>query len=368
MISINTSRKPFFSLLLLSISFFYLTPTYAGQNEHGRSYEHEHHKGLPFKQLQDQIDALQAQVDQLSLNPTSDPIEVSVNCPGDSINDVLAQYAGIAAPLIVTINGNCDETVNFQRDNVTLRGNTNSDGLTISTTAIPIIGANTGLSNIVLENLTVESNGTGWGVLCNNSTITLNNVSILSIGIGVVSVNGGRCQVNGSTIEGTGTANGNGVLVANHASSQLGSTTIRNFQSGINVNSNSDVFIGDFTGTPTTIENTGIGITVYNSSNATLANAMISNNGTGIEVFPNATLAINAILVSIGGGFINGNTGTGIIFHQNSSATFFAGAFQVQNNGGFGIQCENNVAFTGTLPTLSGNNGGGAQHDNCPLP
>ena len=91
-----------------------------------------------------------------------------------------------------------------------------------------------------------------------------------------------------------------------------------------------------------------------------------------MEVFPNSALGINNALSPGAYTSIHNNT-TGLVFHQNTSYTHIAGNLvtQVQNNTGYGIVCESNVAFNAIsagLPVLSGNNGGGAQHDNCPLP
>lgn len=344
------------SLLLFSLSLILVSNARADLKAQGQ----------PFQELKKQIDTQQELIEQLRKNQGPDPIEVTVICGSGSINDALSQYTGATAPLILTINGNCDETVTIQRNNVTLRGATNSDGLALSAAATPAIGALPGLSGITIENMTLDLAGGGFAILSSNSSFTVNNVTFNNANIGVLVVNLGRVMINNSIIDGPGI--GTGVLAGNLGSVQLGSTTVRNSAIGVYANSNADVFLGDFTGNVTLIEDNNIGVWIYNSSNISLGNVEISNNGTGIEVFPNDTMAINANLITGGGGYIKNNTGIGIILHQNTSVTNFSGDFDVENNGGFGIVCESNVAFTGVLPSLNGNNGGGTQHDNCPLP
>ena len=347
MMSRNTCLRSFYSLLLLALPLLLTSTVQAAPN------------GQPFQQLQNQVD-------QLYLNTTSDPIEVTVNCPGDSINDVLSEYGGIAAPLIITINGICNEVVLIQRDDVTLRGATSSDGITLTAPAFPGVGTSPGTNRTVIENMTLNFIA-GFGILCNDSSITINNVTINHTGIGIAAVNNGRCLVTGSTIDGNGS--GTGIMAGLLGSLQLGSSIVRNNYTGIYVHSNGDAFLGDFSGAMTTIENNTYGVRVYNGGNVNLVNTDVTNNGTGIELLPNTTLAINANLVpGSAGGFIHDNTGIGVIFHQNTSVINFNGAFNIQNNGGYGITCEPSVVFVGVSPTLSGNNSGGAQYLNCSFP
>lgn len=348
---------------ILLIAVYTISSIFPGVHALGASAN-----GQPFQELQEQVDELQDQVDLLLLNPTSEPIEFTVFCPAESVNDALADYASVNAPLIINIDGSCDEPIGVNKDNVTLRGVNPGDGLSLSGAAFPAVGVAPGIDNVVLENLTISLPGSGWGLACNDSTVNANGVTINDAAIGVLAVNGGRCLMNQSVVDGNGTGAGTGVLLGQHGSFQLNGGVITGNQFGIQVNANSDAFLGGFQA-DSLVEVSGndVGIAIYSSSNVTLAIAEVSMNNTGIEVFPNSTLTINASLTQGGGGFVNDNAGAGLIFNENSSVVDFTGVFDVLNNGGYGIECADNVAISAT-PNLSGNNAGGDQHLNCPLP
>lgn len=359
MISRNTCRRSFFSLLLLTSPFLLTSTTQAASNAQGQ----------PFKQLQDQVD-------QLSLNPTSDPIEVTVNCPGDSINTVLSEYAGIAAPLIITINGNCDEAVSIPRNNVILRGATNTDGLTLSTNA-GAISAASGLSGIVIENMTLNLAG-GWGIVSlSNNTMNANNVVINNSGAGLVSAVGGHLTANNVVIDGNGSGTGYsgiGAIVGDDSVLVLYSSTIQDTAIGVYVHSHADAYLGNFVGTTSVIQNNIWGVRVTNGSNVSLGDIEITNNlNSGVEAYPGTSIAINNALGSSTAFTSIHNNNIGMILHQNSNVTILNSSLQVDNNNGYGITCESNVAISivytaGTLQPLTGNNGAGAQTDGCSLP
>lgn len=347
------------SLLVVASSYAFVSAAHAAN-------------GQPFQELQNQVDQLQQQADQLQgqidqLTSTS-PVEVSVTCGQDTIADALATYAGNPAPLVITINGNCDESVSIQRDDVTLQGASSGDGLTLSAAALPAIDVAAGTSGTVVQNMTLDLVG-GWGLTCVNTTVTVNGVVMNDAQIGIVGAVGGRCIVTNTEINGPGGAGTRGAVIGDQAVLQLGASTIRDVDVGIYVHSHADVFIGTLGGGPSPlIEDTNIAAQVFNGSNLTLGSgATISNNGTGIEVFPSSTLGVNLALSAVTP-VVSDNT-TGIILHQLSSLTsLLAGVVHVEFNDGFGIVCESNVAISGPLPSLNDNNGGGAQHDGCPLP
>jgi len=78
-------------------------------------------QGVPFQELQKQIDALGDKVEALEKQVSNDDKEVRVVCPGGSISDVL-KNAPVAGRIIITVEGTCTEDINITRDDVTLRG------------------------------------------------------------------------------------------------------------------------------------------------------------------------------------------------------------------------------------------------------
>ena len=129
--------------------------------------------GVPFQQLQLQIDGLQAQVQALAeqINQGGDQ-NVTVNCGAETIGAALAN-ASPGGRLTITVNGNCMEDVTIERDRVTLKDGTVS-GTGAMQPVIQIIGAR----GIVIDNMTVQ-NGATHGVFANNNAdVTITNSTV----------------------------------------------------------------------------------------------------------------------------------------------------------------------------------------------
>jgi len=87
-----------------------LSPVYAAPGQ-----------GVPFQDLQKQIDALGDKVKALEEQLSNVDKEVTVDCTAGSISDVLTN-APVAGRLIITVEGTCTEDIDITRDDVTLRG------------------------------------------------------------------------------------------------------------------------------------------------------------------------------------------------------------------------------------------------------
>ncbi len=109
-------------------------------------------QGVPFQQLQDQIDGLQAQVQALAeqFNHGGDQL-VEVNCVDNSISGALAQ-ARPGGMFVVTVTGTCTENVTITRDDVLLQGGSGA-----------VVGQITvdGARRVVIHGLTVSGPGNG---------------------------------------------------------------------------------------------------------------------------------------------------------------------------------------------------------------
>jgi hypothetical protein len=120
-------------------------------------------------------------------------------------------------------------------------------------------------------------------------------------------------------------------MIGGHSTAHLGrENTISNngnggWWSGIFINHNAYVYIG---------ENT---------------NTISANNGAGIRVLANSTLGMNS-------GTLNANQGDGVYISSESIFEVFNGV-SITNNEGYGISCEGGKLF-GTPGDNSGNNSG----------
>ena len=154
--------------------------------------------GVPFQQLQEQIDGLQAQVkalaEQVNQGGGGDQ-NVMVNCATDTINAALAK-ASPGGRLTITVNGNCAEDVTIERDRVTLQGGMVS-GTGVMQPVIQILGAR----GIVIDNMTVQ-NGASHGVFAtNNADVTIANSTVQNNGQDGVQLRWGAFgDIRGSTI------------------------------------------------------------------------------------------------------------------------------------------------------------------------
>jgi len=87
-----------------------LSPVYAAPGQ-----------GVPFQELQKQIDALGDKVKALEEQIGNADKEVTVECTAGSISDVLTN-APLGGRLIITVEGSCAGDIDITRDDVTLRG------------------------------------------------------------------------------------------------------------------------------------------------------------------------------------------------------------------------------------------------------
>ena len=136
-----------------------------------------------------------------------------------SIQDALAGVdPDPGETLIITVRGTCTEDVTIVSDDITLRGETPSDG--ISGGGITVRGA----QRVVIDNLTVSgapNHGvladSGASVTVSDSTITNNSISGIAVRLGATA------QINGNTISGNGEY---AIVVVEEGSARLRSNTI----------------------------------------------------------------------------------------------------------------------------------------------
>lgn len=143
--------------------------------------------------------------------------EVSVACPGESITNALAE-ATPGTPLVITLQGTCNENVVITSNDITLQGETPSDG--ISGGGITIDGA----QRVVIDNVTVDNAPRDGIVATNGAAVTISNATIEnSTRNGVTVLLGATAQINGNTLSGNGAY---AVIVDEAGSARLRNNTI----------------------------------------------------------------------------------------------------------------------------------------------
>ena len=257
---------------------------------------------------------LQTQIDQLRNNGggggggTAD-----VNCTtGGSVSQALATGA-----TQINISGTCVESVNVDRDGVTLHGepgatirgpdadtNTlNVRGNRVTIEGLTVTGGRNGITGVGAANLTVrncnaQSTGRTGIVYTNGSSGTVDGCIVQSNVRDGIAVDGAQATIINSTV--TNNAR-NGVLIVNGATARVGLTD-RNIGAGNSIT-----------------QNASTGVTVAQGSIGTIAMNTITDNGT------NSTLARFGIAVSLstasisGGNTISRNAGTGVFAGTGAS-------------------------------------------------
>ena len=169
MISRITCRKSFVILLLLSSPLVFISTAQAAPLP----------RGLPFQELQNQIDELKA-------NTSTDPIAITVDCSaGETVTDALNSISNPVAPVTITINGNCTEDIVITRDNVTLTGATPTSGITGVAGSLGTIHVNHA-EHVSINSMTITNHAVA-GIFCDyDGYVTATGITINGGGIGLL--------------------------------------------------------------------------------------------------------------------------------------------------------------------------------------
>jgi len=297
----------------------------------------------------------------------------TVDCAkGQTITHALEQSDG--NPITIEVRGTCHESVQIDRDDVTLIAgsaggtvngpdpNTNTinvvgasrvviDGLTV-TGGRNGIAAN-GASRLTIQNCSVQRTGRTGISFFQGSSGTANSCTVQDNPRDGISVEGGAATVINSTISGNGRT---GIIVHNGGSARIGITN-RNDPAGNMITGNS-----------------GSGIGVANGGSAYLADNTISGNGI---INPASTACCFGLHVThataslAGGNTISGNAGSGV-FVRAGSVLIGDPGFDlptgniISDNGASNPTRGGIQAFQGGMAdvrdaTITGNHGGGAQ-------
>ena len=287
-------------------------------------------------QLQNQINALRN-----SGGSGGSGGAVTVDCTaGQTVSQALASGAQQ-----ITVRGTCVESLDVNRDDVTLlaepggtirgpdsnvntinvRGNrVTIDGVTITGGRNGITGI--GAANLTLRNCTVQSTGRSGISYANGSSGTVDGCTVQFNPRDGIAVDGAQATITSSTVMN----NRNGILVVDSGTSRIGMND-RLEAAGNTISRNG-----------------ASGVALSQGASATIVANTITENGTnasspgrsGIGLFLSSTADI------IGGNTISGNAGPGIAVSLGSTA--------VIGDAGFGLPSANTISGNGTAASGGG--------------
>jgi hypothetical protein len=257
---------------------------------------------------------LQTQIDQLRNNGGgSGGGTANVDCTtGGSVAQALAAGANQ-----INIRGTCTESVNVDRDGVTLQGEA---GATIRGPDVDVNTINVRGNRVTIDGLTVTGgrNGiTGLGA----ANLTVRNCNAQSTGrTGISYVNGSSGTVDGCIVQSNAR---DGIAVDGAQATIVNSTVTNNSRNGVLLANGATGRIGltdRLTGAGNIItQNGATGVTVAQGSTGTIAMNSITDNGTN-PTFPRSGVSVSQSAASItGGNTISRNAGQGVFAGTGSS-------------------------------------------------
>ena len=336
---------------------------------------------------------LNAIVRRLNLNTNALSRENGATYPVDCSSGTIAEAMAQAQPGdTITITGTCNETVEVNKDGITLDGEGTAiiDG---GGADVPVIAVY-GQRNVVIKGLTVQ-NGRRGVLADRGAAVWLEDVIARGNGAGI-SIHGN----SSATFAGAVMANDNKIesgidLLQSTAWSEDASLiqANNNAEDGIALSRGAQMFLfgvsrievnqnGGFNGVlcyldsslsiastgSTTFQvagNEGFGIWIASHASLVLEGvdlAVSGNGGNGLNIGSTSTLetfgdySYGDITVPAGSAVIDNNEGSGISLSRNSHAGFFS-PVTISNNGGDGISAWNDADINLTEATFSGNGG-----------
>jgi hypothetical protein len=279
----------------------------------------------------------------------AEPIKtVNVDCAaGDTIAKALT-LGDERKPMLIIVRGTCNESVTFDRNDVTLQGDPAGGGVSGPDPSVDTILV-TG-SRVTVDGLTVTGGRNGIrasgapGLSVRNSTIQLSGRNGISFAFGASGV------VDGCTIQ---LNPRDGVVIEAAQATVVNSSLSQNARFGVLVSNGGSARVGVDnlnSGAGNTISMNGSnGVIVSLGSSAFIAMNQIVGNGTDPAANGRAGVAIiNATADLIGGNMISGNPGQGV----------FANGASVQiGDTNFGFSSVNTIAGNGTAANQGGVSG-----------
>jgi hypothetical protein len=183
--------------------------------------------GVPFVNLQEQINALQRRIQALEA-PDGRVAEVRVECGRDSINAAIGT-APSGGNLVVIVDGTCEEAVNVVRDRVALRGGLAGVVRAPAGAAAITVG---GAQNVEVIGLTVVAAPGFEGIRAErNADVRIRNTSVVDNGagpgaFGIFATSGASVNIAGSQIIGSSGGMAYGVTLSDGAVGRMQGTIV----------------------------------------------------------------------------------------------------------------------------------------------
>jgi len=300
---------------------------------------------------------------------TLTPANFNVNCSnGGSVMKVLNAEAHGREPIVLQIKGVCTESVIVTRSDVTLQGDSPTDGFKATSSSATVLTLNGALRTSVNQ-LSISGGYEGIAAI-NGASFTANSDLITGQATGVAVTGNSSGTLQGSTVN---EATQEALHVADGASLQVNGGTVENSAS----------FASQVTGGHLTlsggalVQNSGFqGLVVQGSGSIELDGATIEGapnaclfafTGGTIRVIGsnnliqncNQGLYVNGGRAELSGGTVS-NNGTGVLISNAGSVLFQNGPI-VQNNTGDGVQVGNGSSAEFSNATIQGNGGNGVK-------
>ncbi len=204
--------------------------------------------------------------------PSLEAKDIEVKCDKGQL--VQKELDNLNGPATIVVTGVCNENLVVKQDDVTLQGGTFL-GPDPNQNTILVQGAR----RVLITGATVGGARNGIAVY-QGGTLTVENSSIQgNARVGIVVIFGSSAAVNSCTVQNNAYE---GLIATDNSALVLVNSTISyNGRTGVSVSRGSSARIGqDVLGGagPNTIQNNGSGISVYQTSQATIVNNIIQNN------------------------------------------------------------------------------------------
>ena len=245
---------------------------------------------------------------------------IDVNCAsGDRIARALDRPNVLDRRMVIVVNGNCNENVTIERDDVTLKAGTSGGGVTAADSSKPAVQIN-GARRVAVEGLGLTGGLHGVQAI-GGAVVAIRAAAIRNaVQNGVFVFGSSTATIDGSTIENHG--NSGVAVVAASSATMTGSTVKGNALYGVAASRGGSVLLGNFDAAGTVccgnlIENNVFdGVLAAEASAVHLYGNTIQGNGTTTGRF--GLLAVRQSSIVLRGGNV---------VRQNGSATGGGGAF-----------------------------------------
>ncbi len=272
-------------------------------------------------------------------------LTVKVDCAqGRTVAHALGQ-GDERKPLVVIVQGTCNESVTIDRDDVTLLGNTAAGG-TVNGPDPAIDTITVTASRVTIDRLRVTGGRNGITATGAKGMAVRNSLVENTGRTGIAYTYGASGIVDGCTVQNNPR---DGVVIESASATVTNNLVTLNGRNGVNVVNGASSRIGidsdNVLGGNVISSNASSGINLFTGSAAFVAGNTISGNGTIPGSGRNGIQVTSATAIIIGGNTITGNPGTGV---STRSASVTIG------DTSFGVSSANTITGNGSNPTGAG--------------